>query len=65
MPNPYAGGSERNKLFAYASAKGNSDKSSTAFAESMAGRGHFDVSGGTAVPATLPKSSAAAHSSAR
>lgn len=60
MPNPYAGGSERNKLFAYANAKGNSDKAATIFAEHMSGRGLFDVSGGTATPTlNLPRASAA------
>lgn len=60
MANPYAGGTERNKLFAYASAKGNSDKAATQFTESSAGRGHFDTSGGTAVARTnLPTASAA------
>lgn len=61
MPNPYAGGTERNKLFTYASSvKGNTDKASILFAEQMHGRGMFDVSGGTATPTlNLPKASAA------
>lgn len=59
MPNPYAGGSEKNKLFTHASSvKGNTDKAAIVFAETHAGRGIYDVSGGTATLNTnLPKSS--------
>jgi hypothetical protein len=64
VANPFTAGTERNKLFAFASAKGTSDKGSVLFAETHVGKGVYDVTGGTAVLKTLSKSSAVAHSSA-
>lgn len=62
MANPFAGGTERNKLFAWSQTNKNlTDKAATIFAENMHGRGYFDVSGALAVPnLNLAKASAAA-----
>lgn len=65
MANPFAGGTERNKLFAYALAKGNSDKGALIFTEHMSGRGLYDVSGGTAIPKVGLATHSAAHSVSR
>jgi hypothetical protein len=66
MASPYTGGSEPDKLYNYAVAKGNGDKAARIFAEHARGRGLYDVSGGTAVPkAGLPAHSAAHSSAAR
>lgn len=65
MANPYTPGTEKYKLFAYSTAKGNPDKASEIFTHANVGRGLFDVSGGTAVPRTNLPVGSAAHSAAR
>lgn len=63
MANPHTPGTEAYKLYQYALSKNLSDKAAVVFTETMRGRGQFDTSGGTAVPATLPKHSGAARGS--
>jgi hypothetical protein len=68
MANPYTAGTEKAKLYDHAVAMGNpdlgADSAAARFADHMAGRGLFDVSGASAVPLTnLPKSSAVARGS--